>query len=417
MMKILQHLTKDQLVGLLRDSEPDMGWLEHLRTCPDCRGELALSVLIGGLMRSKGSADGADHLPSTRIREAHAAAFEFDELKPTQFIAALRHMNRCDRCYARFFALHESHTPSNRAVSGAIERFSQGQSRRRAGTLRIIRSLERLAQAFEPIIRPAGSVGLRSRRIPVANLLTPGRPDDVPLVLARSPLAMSDSSAWIADEIDPVMRKLSRESPRVFFRESSPDDGWDKLDSRAQTAAQSLEEAAGQVQNLRNQARTAEQEGDEEKLELTLDELNRLQERFASVTAPLKEIREQSQQVVKELRGRLVEVRRRNQKLYETEPEKIVLPSLELLVVSKWRGRSGDLEISAVDPETHEPRPDVEITPVVTKGTPLPSIRTDARGRAVVPLKQQLVGLEIVVDPTEKPWVIDIAISSHPLPL
>jgi hypothetical protein len=171
---------------------------------------------------------------------------------------------------------------------------------------------------------------------------------------------MSDSSAWIADEIDPVMRKLSRESPRVFFRESSPDDGWDKLDSRAQTAAQSLEEAAGQVQNLRNQARTAEQEGDEEKLELTLDELNRLQERFASVTAPLKEIREQSQQVVKELRGRLVEVRRRNQKLYETEPERLSCRAWNSWW-SRVESRSGDLDRRSGDARA---RPDVEITPV-----------------------------------------------------
>ena len=373
-MKI-DHLTSDQLAGVLHDPEPDIVWLEHLRTCADCRNNLATQALERGLMAELADASG-NHLQPGRIRQLHAEAFERENTSPKAFLAGLQHVANCSVCYARFFALHQDLTPSKMAIAGALLAFDAGQPRR-LGLLRVFRSYQRVLQTFRD-----DALAVRQSR------------SGYPHAVSRQDEHFSArfAPAESAGDFD-IGPATSASVPASVPRHDAADAPQATLNTLAdiESALSILRKELGQsYQRYQN----AERRADSSEMTSALTEIESLDRRIEETTSWLTHARAMLLQSVKGGMQRVHEVARLNADSASSEPTTIEIPGASLTIVSQWTGRRGRLEIVATDASTGAARPGVEFTAIRGRDTEHRTL-SDADGRAVIELDEAMSGIRI----------------------
>lgn len=430
MLKI-DHLTSDRLTEVFQGARLDSAQAYHLKHCGDCRRTVAASLLVGRLGRASSAPIPGPHVDSGALAQLHAEAFEFEELGGGglgRYLATLRHLNQCDVCFARFFALHQSLTPTEQAVQGAISRFERGQRLQRAGTLRITRTLEKLRQTFLPA-KPAAHAARGGDDRSLAGAVARLTQDEADNLVSEDRLSVDALLPPAALSLDAQL-SMEESIPRVsHFRISasveprpqatqSAEDLLEAAEEQARQLASLMQEGAAELASFRKGLTAARRpHGKEQTLPALMrdfEHLNSRLERFRAQAPALTE-------AMSSLKGELDRIAELEQRLRTQEfvamPEYVSLPDLTLAISTRWRGDSGVLTVVAQDPETDAPRPGIELIPQVADYVPASaSVLTDSSGRARIPLHAGVVGLRVVTSASAKPWLINIEVEEqHPL--
>jgi hypothetical protein len=374
----IDHLTSEALAEVLKGGPLYSAQAIHVQHCGDCRRTLAASLMSSRLVRPGRPQGVGKHVDSRLIERVHAAAYEFEELGSgglSEFLATLRHLNECDPCFARFFALHQELTPTPQAIKGAIAHFASGQSVR-VGTLLVTRTLEKLRQTFLPA-RPIEQLAVPMRDYPVA----------APM---RQASEFASSSGDLLSQAEGSARRLAnlmRDEATELARFRKAISGSVHFADRAQPFRDLAHSFQGLAHWLAEHAEMAEA------LKASMSALSAEADRIA-----------------------VLEDRRRTE-VHVAEPEHLSLPGLSVEITAKWSGESGALTIAVRDSDTDAPRSGVEVTPLSAGYAPQAnSAVTDGTGHAQIALYAGTTGLRILVDPATKPWVIGVQVrEEHPL--
>jgi hypothetical protein len=430
MLKI-DHLKSNQLAEVLNGGRLDSAQAYHVEHCGQCRRTMAASLLAGRIGRPGADAVVGVHLESGSLDRLHAAAYEYEELEShglAKFVASMRHLNRCDACFARFFALHQSLTPSPHSVAAALSRFKSGQSAQRVGTLQVTRTLERLQQVFFAD-RPAASWR---------------KTDDHSLVAALANLSSDQIDLSDFSESKVPAAASSHPSPSMMNWSSmrhTPSVAFDTFMSR-----ESMEPAASLVPSIEELRESAAQQAEqlEKLLQEESTEIARIRKRLTvsrsraddggtlrilltdfERTTEIQEAHEWRAEFLRStMRSLKIELDRideltqqQRSQLYVAAPQYVKLPDLLLEFTASWQGEAGWLAVVARDSITHELRPGVELTAQSAGYEPTaPPESTDIVGQARVPLHAGTTGLRISCGPPAKPWFISIEVQEqHPL--
>jgi len=421
MLKI-DHLTKDQLADTFKSGRLDSAQAYHVEHCGVCRTSLADAVLAARIGRAPSEPALGQHLDARSLEEFHLTAYEHYGLGVSglrDFLETLRHLNRCDACFARFFDLHQALTPSQSAVEGAVASFEAGQPYKRAGTLVITRALERLSQFFQPkpgAAEPAGAADARSQLAMLRRSLVEPLDLPPPSEAPRSASASPPGGVWfslMASEsglLPPSPASMSASMARSLAPEEDLDHLRRIVEQRARELAELLQQEAEELARFRRSfGLAAKQKDSSEAMEAQKHALQQLQASMKAHAAYADDLRYTIAALEAELVRRQELEKLRQVHLFLAEPERISLPGMTLEVTTSWRGDAGLIEVMARDSSSSAPVPGVRLD--VRSDAPRSgdqAVETDSDGRAALLLDADTTGLLVWLDDPAKPWLIQI---------
>jgi hypothetical protein len=421
MLKI-DHLTKDQLADTFKSGRLDSAQAYHVEHCGVCRTSLADAVLAARIGRAPSEPALGQHLDARSLEEFHLTAYEHYGLGVSglrDFLDTLRHLNRCDACFARFFDLHQALTPSQSAVDGAVASFEAGQPYKRVGTLVITRALERLSQFFQPkpgAAEQAGAADARSQLSMLRRSLVESLDLPPPSEAPRSASASPPDGVWFS--LMTSESGLPPPSPASMSasmgRSLGPDEDLDHLrgvvEQRARQLAEILQQEAAELARFRRSfVLAAKQKDSTEAMKAHVQGFKHLQGVMESHAVHADDLLRTMAMLGVELERREALEELRLTRLFIAEPERIALPGVTLELTTSWQGAVGRIEVTARDSSSSAPLPGVRLD--VRSEVPRSSdqvVETDSDGRAALRLDADTTGLLVWLDDPAKPWLIRI---------
>lgn len=397
MLKI-DHLDEDALRTLLSGARLDTTQAFHVQTCANCRRRLGLLALRSGLFATPADGDAAGvprpararggHLSARQVSLLHKRTLEREDLPPeglTEFVAAIRHVARCEDCYARFFGLHESLSAPVAAIDAAVASFDAGQRTQRGGVLSIRRSLHELRQVFLAAPGAASSQDVASESPSAAELAAIALGAAAESGRRAADLTGADVRTRFAQQVEDLGEALDRlEHQRSHFRAAL---------RYARTQARSVMGVAAISEQLaRLRASVVFEREKLQRLEQSADDLAARARDLARADEEFRSRRYHSNDVTVKL-GRLI-----------------------LILTTTWCGDDGVISLTARDADNGTPMSGVSITAenlAVVRAEIGPEAVTDIAGAAEVRIGRTTSRLEVKAPILDKPWLISVSVEEH----